>query len=447
MPSSTGGHMSAFETLIVNGILMTPDGPVQKDLALNHGKIAAILEPGHGEYAPITIDAKNLHVLPGIIDSQVHFREPGLEHKEDLHTGSKAAALGGITTFLEMPNTNPPTVDAASIVYKVKRGRETSYTNFGFFMGATEHNLENLQSAVDVEGCCGIKIFLGSSTGSLLLYDKLKLTKIFESCSLPIALHSENELMLRERVSIKNEAKDVHAHYRWRDVDTALSSTQMILDLARETGKRVHVLHISTKEEMELLAKYTDVATVEVTPQHLTLCAPEDYDRLGTYAQMNPPIRTADHRDGLWKGLTDGTVDVIGSDHAPHTKEEKDKGYPHSPSGMPGVQTILNIMLDHVNAGKLSLEKLVDLLSQRPAELYSLKNKGKLMLGYDADITIVDMNKTHEISDGEQASKSGWTPYAGRKIKGMAVMTIVGGNKVMDNGEIIGEPMGQPIYR
>ena len=439
--------MSAFETLIINGTLMTPDGPVQKDLALNHGKIAAILEPGHSEFAPSTIDAKGLHVLPGIIDSQVHFREPGLDHKEDLHTGSKSAALGGVTTFLEMPNTNPPTVDAASIEYKVSRGRETSFTNFGFFMGATENNLENLQTAIDVEGCCGIKIFLGSSTGSLLLYDKLKLTRIFESCSLPIALHSENELMLRERNPIRAKSKDVHAHYEWRNVETALSSTQMILDLARETGKRVHVLHISTKEEMKLLAEYQDVATVEVTPQHLTLSAPEDYDRLGTYAQMNPPIRTADHRDGLWVGLSNGTVDVIGSDHAPHTREEKDKGYPSSPSGMPGVQTILTIMLDHVNKGKLTLEKLVDLLSQRPAELYSLKNKGKLMVGYDADITVVDMNKEHVIDDGEQASKCGWTPYHGRKIKGLPVMTIVGGYTVMDNGEIVGSPMGQPIYR
>lgn len=439
--------MSAYETLIINGTLMTPDGPVLKDLAINHGKISAIFESGHDVFAPNIIDAKGLHVLPGVIDSQVHFREPGLDHKEDLHTGSKAAALGGVTTFLEMPNTNPPTVDAESIAYKVGRGRETSYTNFGFFMGATENNLENLQNAKDVEGCCGIKIFLGSSTGSLLLYDKLKLTKIFESCSLPIALHSENELMLRERVEFRAKAKDVHAHYEWRNVETALSSTQMVLTLARECGKRVHVLHISTKEEMELLAKYTDVATVEVTPQHLTLSAPEDYDRLGTYVQMNPPIRTAEHRDGLWEGIKAGTVDVIGSDHAPHTREEKDKKYPSSPSGMPGVQTILNIMLNHVNNKKLTLEKLVNLLCQRPAELYSLKNKGKIMIGYDGDITIVDMNKSHTISDGEQASKCGWTPYHDKKITGMAVMTIVNGNTVMDNGEIVGTPMGQPIYR
>lgn len=439
--------MSGYETIIKNGTLMTPQGPVKKDLALRHSKIAALLDPGHEEFAPEIIDATNLHVLPGIIDSQVHFREPGLDHKEDLHTGSKSAALGGVTTFLEMPNTNPPTIDAESIAYKVARGRETSFTNFGFFMGATENNLENLLAASEVEGCCGIKIFLGSSTGSLLLYDKEKLTKIFESCSLPIALHSENELMLRERRPIRDAAKDVHAHYDWRNVDTALSSTQMILDLARETGKRVHVLHISTKEEMELLATYQDVATVEVTPQHLTLSAPEDYDRLGTYAQMNPPIRSADHRDGLWEGLTNGTVDVIGSDHAPHLKEEKDKGYPNSPSGMPGVQTILTIMLDHVNQGRLTLEKLVNLLCLRPAELYSLRNKGKLAIGYDADITIVDMNKTHTIANGEQASKCGWTPYDGKKVKGFPVRTIVHGHTVMDNGELVGSPMGQPICR
>lgn len=439
--------MSGYETIIRNGTLMTPLGPVKKDLALRHSKIACLLEPGNEEFAPEIIDATGMHVLPGIIDSQVHFREPGLDHKEDLHTGSKAAALGGVTTYLEMPNTNPPTVDAASIGYKVGRGRETSFTNFGFFMGATEHNLENLLSATEVEGCCGIKIFLGSSTGSLLLYDKDKLTKIFESCSLPIALHSENELMLRERRSIRDEAKDVHAHYEWRNVDTALSSTQMILDLARETGKRVHVLHISTKEEMELLATYQDVATVEVTPQHLTLSAPEDYDRLGTYAQMNPPIRTADHRDGLWEGIKKGTVDVIGSDHAPHLKKEKEIGYPNSPSGMPGVQTILPIMLDHVNQGHLTLEKLVELLCLRPATLYSLRNKGKLAIGYDADITIVDMNKTHTISNGEQASKCGWTPYDGKKIKGYPVRTMIHGHTVMDNGEIVGTPMGQPICR
>lgn len=424
-----------FDLLIKNGKCVIGDEIKDLDVGIKDGKIVKIAE-NISENSQTIIDAKGKHVLPGIIDSQVHFREPGLTHKEDLASGSLSAALGGVTTFLEMPNTNPATTSVARVVEKIEIAKEKCITNFGFFIGATGDNTEELIKAQELENCCGVKIFLGSSTGDLLLYQEDKLRDIFQKVKAPIALHSESEERLRERISIRDNAQDVHAHYEWRDELSAYNSTKRLLEIARECNKKVHVLHITTKSEMELLKENKDICTVEVTPQHLTLSAPEIYDEIGTLAQMNPPIRTKEHTDALWVGLLDGTVDMIGSDHAPHTLEEKQKGYPQSPSGMPGVQTILPIMLNHVNAGKLSLNQLVKFLSTNPAKLYSL-NKGELVEGKDGDITIVDLNKTLTITNEMMATKSGWTPFHNKKITGFPSHTIVAGKIVMQNGEIL----------
>lgn len=375
-------------------------------------------------------------VFPGFIDSQVHFREPGLTQKEDLESGSKAAALGGVTTFFEMPNTNPATTTKESIEVKVNIAKEKSYVNFAFFMGATGDNIEELKKVSDLEGCCGIKIFLGSSTGSLLLYKKESLLEVFTQTKGMISCHSENEDMLKERKPMLANSSSAHDHPRWRSVETALSSTKRLVEIAREAGRKVHVLHISTKDEMEFLAQNKDACTVEALPQHLTLYAPDCYDRLGTYAQMNPPIRTMEHKEGIWEGVLNGTVDVLGSDHAPHLRSEKDRGYPNTPSGMPGVQTIVPLMLNYVAQGKISDSDLVRLMCERPSELFSL-NKGHIKKGFDADFTIVRKNDPWVIKDSDQASKCGWTPFNDMEMNTKIVSTIVGGQVVMKDGKLL----------
>lgn len=426
------------DLLLKNGEIYKDGSLQKKDILVEKGVITRIedsIDLSEKEVSKI-LDLSGQQILPGLIDSQVHFRDPGLTHKEDLETGSMAAALGGVCTFFEMPNTTPPTTDEASIKEKVDKAKKVSYVNFGFFMGATQHNLEELKKASDLEGCCGIKIFLGSSTGSLLLYEREALINVFKNTKGMISCHSENEDMLRENIAIRDKATTAHDHPVWRNVDTALSSTKRLIGLAREAGRKVHVLHITTRDEIDFLRENKDICTVEVLPQHLTLNAPDCYDELGTYAQMNPPIRTKDHQEGLWAGILDGTVDVMGSDHAPHTREEKDQGYPKSPSGMPGVQTIIPLMLNHVHEGRLKLSRLMELMAERPAELWNL-NKGKIEIGKDADFTVVDLKGKFTIKNEDQASKSGWTPFHGKEITGRPTHTIVGGVVVMKDGAIV----------
>lgn len=374
--------------------------------------------------------------LPGIIDSQVHFREPGPTHKEDLETGSQSAVMGGVTTFFEMPNTNPSTSTIELLTAKCQLAAKKSWANYGFFIGATKDNLGELKKAEELKGCIGVKIFLGSSTGNLLLFDTDSLLNIFSEIKMPISIHSEDEEILKERMLIFQQAKSVHAHPDWRNVESALKSTQRIVSLAREKNKKIHLLHITSQEEMEFLAGNKDICTVEVTPQHLTLFAPECYDQLGTLAQMNPPIREKRHQEALWAGIKNKTVDIIGSDHAPHTLQEKGQSYPQSPSGMPGVQTTLQIMLNHVHNGKLNLADVVRLLSQNPATIFGLKSKGKIEIGADADLTIIDLEKSWEIKNEEQKSKVNWSPFHQKKGKGQAIATIVSGKIAMKEGQL-----------
>lgn len=435
--------MSSFDLLVKNGTLVSSKSRTNADIAIKDGQI---VEVGQIQgIAKHTIDATGLHILPGLIDTQVHFREPGLVHKEDLASGSRAAALGGICTFFEMPNTKPATTSIERVQEKINLAKEKSVTNFGFYIGGSDNNLEELLKAEELEGCCGVKIFLGSSTGDLLLYNREILLKIFKTIKMPIAVHSESEKRLNERLDIRNNATSVHAHYDWRDAQSAFESTQMIIEIAKEAKRKVHILHVTTKEEMEFLAKNKDHCTVECTPQHLTLCAPEAYDLMGTLAQMNPPIRTKEHRDGLWEGLNNGTVDVLGSDHAPHTLKEKQADYPNSPSGMPGVQTIFPVMLKHMNEDRITLEKIVELLAETPAKLYAM-NKGKIEVGFDADLTLVNLDKEWMVRNEDQASKCGWTPFYGMKIKGKPAGTIVNGQIAMLDGTVF-NVKGSPIKR
>ncbi len=433
-----------YELIVKGGRVATPGGVVEADVGVKDGRIAVLgdLDPGRGE---AVVDAAGLHVLPGVIDTQVHFREPGLEHKEDLASGTAAAALGGVTAVFEMPNTKPSTLDAADLDDKLERARGRAWTDHAFFIGAAAENAESLGEVERLPGCAGVKVFMGSSTGSLLVEDDETLLEVLRNGRRRVAIHAEDEARLRERLALVRGGAAVDQHPVWRDEETALRATRRILALARRAGRRIHVLHVTTAEELPLLAAHKDVATVEVTPQHLTLAAPDCYERLGTLAQMNPPIRAAHHREALWQALGQGIVDVIGSDHAPHSREEKAGDYPATPSGMPGVQTLLPLLLDHMNAGRLSLERLVDLTSAGPQRVYGVAGKGRIAAGYDADLTLVDLKARREITGAWLASKCGWSPFEGVTVAGWPAATVVRGRVVMRDDELQGVPAGQPI--
>lgn len=433
--------MAAYDLILKNATLVNHDGVGAADIAVKAGKIAALggdLGGGADE-----IDCKGLHILPGVIDTQVHFREPGAEHKENLESGSLSAVMGGVTGIFEMPNTKPLTIDTATFADKIARATNRMHCDFAFYIGGTHGNIADLPMLEKLPGCAGVKVFMGSSTGSLLVADDAGVEAILSAISRRAAFHSEDEYRLEDRKHLRVEG-DPSSHPVWRDVEVALKSTKRLVALARKTGKRIHVLHISTAEEMIFLAENKDVASVEVTPHHLTLDE-HAYTELGNLVQMNPPVRNAQHRAGIWAGVKNGVADILGSDHAPHTLDEKAQSYPASPSGMTGVQTLVPIMLDHVNAGHMSLERFVDMSSAAPNRLFGLAGKGRLAIGYDADLTIVDLKRTETIRNEWVASKAGWTPYDGKQVTGWPVGTIVRGNKVMWQGELTSPSVGQPM--
>ena len=432
-----------FDLLIRGGMVATPNGIVAADVGVTGGRIAAFGALGAATAAEI-YDAKNLHVLPGVIDTQVHFREPGSEHKEDLESGSRAAVLGGVTAVFEMPNTHPPTTTRAAIEDKLARAKTRMHCDYAFYVGATPQNVGALAELERMPGVTGVKAFLGSSTGTLLLSEDDAILAALKGGRRRMAVHSEDEARLKER-KVLAKPDDPRTHPFWRDVETATRSTERVLRLAKAAGRRLHVLHVTTEEELPLLAAARDFATVETTPQHLTLAAPECYERLGTYAQMNPPIRESRHRDALWDAVRQGLIDVIGSDHAPHTREEKEKTYPDTPSGMPGVQTLATILLDHVNAGRMTLERFVDLTSAGAQRIFDIAGKGRIALGYDADFTIVDLKLKKKIENRWIASKCGWTPFDGMETTGWPVATIIRGKTVMRNGALAAAWQGAPI--
>jgi dihydroorotase len=432
-----------FDLILRGGQVFSPGGLLETDVGVRDGRIVRI-----GQIAPEQggelFDARGLTVLPGVIDTQVHFREPGNEHKEDLATGSAAAVAGGVTAVFEMPNTSPSTTTAEAMEDKLKRAAGRMLCDHAFFIGAAD-NADHLADLERMPGCCGVKIFMGSSTGSLLVEDDAALAKILAAGRRRVAIHAEDEPRLKERKKIAEESGDVADHPNWRDVESALKATHRIVALAREANRPIHVLHITTAEELEFLAGVKDVATVEATPQHLTMAAPDCYTRMGTLAQMNPPIREARHRDALWQAVREGVVDVLGSDHAPHTREEKEKPYPASPSGMPGVETMLPLMLSHVSSGRLSLTRVVDLLCAGPQRIYNIRGKGRIALGYDADFTVVDLKARRTLSHDMMHSKVGWTPFDGLKVQGWPMATIIRGGFAMRDGELAHEPQGKPV--
>ena len=428
--------------LIKNGSIVSSSGISKSDIFILNDKITKISSSLDVDADKI-IDANNKYLFPGIIDPQVHFRDPGLTHKEDLKTGSMSAAAGGVTTFFEMPNTNPSTTTLDKLAEKNKIASTKSIVNYSFFLGATLNNLNEIKK---LESNCGLKIFMGSSTGDLLVDDEEVLDKIFNCCNKIIAVHAEDEKILNE--ADKLVSKDSFAnHPDARPVEAALTATIKAVNLALKYNKRLHILHLSTAEEVEFIRKHksSGLITAETTPQHLLLHAPNIYNDIGSLGQMNPPIREKYHQKELWAGLKDGTIDCIATDHAPHTLEEKSLPYGEAPSGMPGVQTSLTLMLNEVSRDRIHLEDIAKWMSENSAILYNIKNKGFLKVGYDADITIVDMNKEMAILNENMYSKCGWTAFHNKTTKGWPITTIVNGNIIYNNGELILDVFGKEV--
>jgi len=428
--------------LIKNGLIVNSQEITQKDIFINNGQIETIDSNIELECDKI-IDASGLHIMPGGIDPQVHFREPGLTHKETIETGARSAVAGGITTFFEMPNTTPATITKKLLDEKYEIAKKTSVANYSFFLGATPDNFSEIEN---MKGNCGLKIFMGSSTGDLLVDSEKALDSIFKVCNKIIAVHAEDEMILNQ-VAQQNKGTKFTDHPNMRPVEAAVAATQKAINCALKYEKRLHILHLSTAEEVKILRKYksTNLITAETTPQHLLLHAPDIYEKIGSFAQMNPPIREKYHQDELWAGLIDGTINCIATDHAPHTLEEKFLPFGQAPSGMPGVETSLPLMLNHSHTSNIDIKDIVKWMCENPAIIYKIKNKGFIKEGYDADITIVDINKEKIISGKNMQSKCGWSAFDGKNIKGWPIITIVNGNVVYENGQINNQFLGHQV--
>ena len=438
----------SFDYIFKDGKVVLPSGIVDADIGIKDGIIEEIGKIPKESASSVTdsiIDCNNLHVLPGVIDSQVHFREPGLENKENLESGMKAAAAGGVTCVFEMPNTNPLTITPEAMADKLQRASRVAWTDYAFYLGGTGRTSSNLSEWENLEGTCGIKIFIGASTGDLITPSDEEIEAVISNGKRVIAVHAEDQyIMDRNKKEILGSSTDVSMHNIWRSPESCLSATRRVVEIAKKYKRRVHILHITTAEEMEYLKMNKDVASVEVLANHLSFSAPECYERLGTLVQQNPPIREKHHQDALWRAINDNTVDILASDHAPHTLDEKAQTYPSSPSGTPGVQTLVPVMLNHVSNKKLSIERLVDLWSHGPHRIHKIHNKGQITKGYDADITLVDLNKKMTITNAQQKSRTGWTPYDGLNVTGWPVMTMIRGNVVMREDELL-QPIGQQV--
>jgi dihydroorotase len=432
-----------FDLIVRGGEVINHAGRGRADVGIRAGRIAAIGDLSQASAGEV-FDAAGLTVLPGVIDTQVHFREPGLEWKEDLETGARSAVLGGVVAVFEMPNTQPTTTDPDALADKLERARGRMHCDHAFYVGGTHENAKHLGELERLPGCCGVKVFMGASTGTLLVPDDEGVADVLRHINRRGTFHSEDEYRLAERRPLAREG-DWTSHPEVRDAESAIRSTRRLVELARKIGKRIHVLHVTTADEMAYLADHKDVASVEVLPQHLTLTAPDAYERLHGLAQMNPPIRDAHHQAGLWRGIAQGVADVLGSDHAPHTLEEKARPYPASPSGMPGVQTLLPVMLTHVANGKLSLERLVDLTSHGPQRVFGIAGKGRLAEGWDGDLTIVDLKKKRTLRHADMATRSGWTPFDGMEVTGWPIATVIRGQIVMRDDEVVLEGAGKPV--
>jgi dihydroorotase len=433
-----------FDLLIRNGTCVLPWGSDSIDIGVRGGRIAA-MGVAADTTADKVLDATGLHVLPGLIDPHVHLRDPGNAAVETIPTGTKGAILGGLTTVFDMPNTSPSIVNADMLAWKQEYVEKVAWCDMGLYVGGTKTNIPALAALEVGRGVCGVKIFAGSSTGDLMIEDDEHLEMAMRSGHRRIAFHSEDEYRLQDRKSMFKSGDAYSNHMVWRDEECAFLGTRRLMALARKTGRPAHILHVSTARELDYLKDYRDIATCEVLVNHLTQVAPDCYDRLEGFGVMNPPIRGAEHRAAAWRAINDGSVDTVGSDHAPHPRDKKLLPWPDCPAGLTGVQTLVPIMLDHVNAGRLSLARMVDLMCAGPARVYGAVGKGRLAAGYDGDFTLVDMKRQRRIEESWIVSPCGWTPFAGMQVTGWPIATIVRGQIVMRDDEVIGEPTGKLV--
>jgi dihydroorotase len=448
-----------FDLVVRGGICVLPWGEALTDVGVRRGRIAALGVPA-GATADETINARGLHVLPGLIDPHVHLRDPGDAANESIPTGTRAAILGGLTAVFDMPNTSPAITDAARVGWKQDYIERSAWCDMGFYVGATKTNIGELAALETARGVCGVKVFAGSSTGDLLVEDDESLERVMRAGRRRVSYHSEDEYRLQARRLLftsgdpyASHAYASHAyashpyasHMAWRDEECAFLGTRRILALARATGRPAHILHVSTAEELDYVQDFSDICTIELLVNHLTQVAPDAYERLGGFAVMNPPIRGRRHMDAAWAALRRGTVETIGSDHAPHPRAAKLKPWPDCPAGLTGVQTLVPVMLDHVNAGRLSLGRMVDLMCAGPARVYGAIGKGRLAAGYDADFTLVDLKCRRTIEDSWIVTPCGWTPFAGMTVTGWPVATIIRGAPVMRDDAVIGTPRGRLV--
>ena len=436
--------MAHFDLVIRGGTCVLPWGMEQTSVAVRMGRIAAF-GVGADATADQTIDATGLHVLPGLIDPHVHLRDPGDASIESIPTGTRAAVLGGLTAVFDMPNTSPSITNAEQVAWKQGYVETNAWCDMGLYVGGTKTNIPQIAELETARGVCGIKIFAGSSTGDLMVEDDEHLERVMRAGRRRISYHSEDEFRLQARKPMFKSGDPYSNHMVWRDEETAFLGTRRLMALATRTGRPAHILHVSTAQELDYLKDYRDISTVEVLVNHLTQFAPDVYDTLKGFGVMNPPIRGREHMEAAWRAVRDGTVDTIGSDHAPHPRAAKLKPWPDCPAGLTGVQTLVPVMLNHVNAGRLSLPRMVDLMCAGPARVYGVVGKGRLAAGYDADFTLVDMRKQRTIEDSWIVTPCGWTPFAGMQVTGWPVATIVRGHAVMRDGEVMGAPVGKLV--
>ncbi|MFN9617232.1 MAG: dihydroorotase [Dolichospermum sp.] len=436
--------MSTTQSLLIrHAEIILPNGESMIGDVLTQGRQIVQLGQEITNASPTyEIDARGLTLLPGVIDPQVHFREPGLEHKEDLFTASCACAKGGVTSFLEMPNTRPLTISQSALDDKLQRAASKCLVNYGFFIGATGDNLPDLLSASPTPG---IKVFMGSMHGQLLVSQEEILEAIFAQGNRLIAVHAEDQARINQRKQEFAGIEDPAIHSQIQDNQAALLATQLALKLSKKYQRRLHILHMSTAEEAELLRHdKPSWVTAEVTPQHLLLNT-SAYTTIGTLAQMNPPLRSPHDNEVLWQALRDGIIDFIATDHAPHTLAEKAQTYPNTPSGMPGVETSLPLMLTAAMAGKCTVAQVVQWMSKAVAVAYGIPNKGEISPGYDADLVLVDLKNYREVKREEVLSKCGWSSFEGWNLTGWPVTTIVGGEIVYDHGRLNTQVRGQAL--
>jgi len=432
-----------IDLIIENGTVVSHNKVSNTDIAIKNGKIFKLGRLNNLK-SKDRFNASGLHILPGVFDTQVHFREPGNTKKEDLKSGSYAAVAGGVTSVFDMPNNKPSITTKSLFTKKLGMAKNRMVCNYAFYFGAEKDNIAEIKKVEKLRGCCGVKVFVGSSTGTLLVSNHKDIQNIMKNTKKMISFHSEDEDLLNIRKKyIKNSQPK--SHEVWRNVETAIKSTKNLIKSANLTKKKIHILHITTADEVKLLLRNRKYVTFEVTPQHLVLSSPDCYKKIGTYAQMNPPIRGNKHKAHLRKTLKEGKIDVIGSDHAPHLKSEKKKPYPNSPSGMPGVQTLLPILLNEVSKKMISIMDVVKMTSFNPRRIFKVKNKGLIKVGFDADITIVDLNKEKKVLNKDMKSKCGWSPFHGEKLTGWPIGTIVNGKKVFWNNKIVKNVYGKPI--